>query len=55
MEKPDIPFLRFLEQPRVYFPGIELIVDSELSIDTDPYLDDHVLGGERLFPAVMGL
>jgi enediyne polyketide synthase len=23
--------------------------------DTDPYLEDHVYHGERLFPAVMGL
>src|SRR5262249_32314736 len=38
IEQPDLPFLRFLEQPRVYYPGVELIVDAELSGDTDPYL-----------------
>jgi enediyne polyketide synthase len=55
LDKPDLPFLRFLEQPRVFYPGVELIVDSVLSTDTDPYVDDHVYQGERLFPAVMGL
>jgi enediyne polyketide synthase len=55
IEKPDLPFLRFLEQPRVFHPGVELIVDSVLSPDSDPYVEDHVYQGERLFPAVMGL
>lgn len=51
----ELPFRRFLEQPRLYYPGIELIVESELSVQTDPYLDDHVFEGDRIFPAVMGL
>ena len=36
-------------------PGVELVADTELSLDTDPYLDDHVFRGERLLPAAMGL
>jgi len=55
VEKPELPFLRFLEKPRVYYPKIELIVDAELSTTTDPYLDDHIFRGERLLPAVMGM
>ncbi len=55
LERTELPFLRFLERPRVYYPGVELVVDAELSTETDPYLDDHVLRGERLLPAVMGL
>jgi len=55
VEKPELPFLRFLEKPRVYYPGIELVVDAELSTATDPYLDDHIFRGERLLPAVMGM
>ena len=55
MDNPDLPFRRFLEQPKVFYPGVELIVDSTLSADSDPYVEDHVLHGERLFPAVMGL
>lgn len=55
IEQPDLPFLRFLEQPKLYYPGIEIIVESELSNQTDPYLEDHVLDGDEIFPAVMGL
>ncbi|HVG22046.1 MAG TPA: type I polyketide synthase, partial [Blastocatellia bacterium] len=55
IEQPDLPFLRFLEQPKLYYPGVELIVESELSNQTDPYLEDHALEGEEIFPAVMGL
>ncbi|HEX8186632.1 MAG TPA: type I polyketide synthase, partial [Blastocatellia bacterium] len=51
----DLPFMRFLEQPRLHYPGVELVVDAELSEDADPYLNDHVFQGERLLPAVMGL
>ncbi|MDE0686441.1 MAG: type I polyketide synthase [Candidatus Poribacteria bacterium] len=55
MEKTELPFLRFLEYPRVFYPGVEIVLDAELSCGTDPYLLDHVFQGERLFPAVMGL
>lgn len=55
VERPELPFFRFLEKPRVYYPGIELVVDAELTTATDPYLDDHVFRGERLLPAVMGM
>ena len=55
VDQPELPLLRFLEQPRVYYPGVELIADVKLSTDSDPYLNDHVFQGERLFPAVMGL
>lgn len=55
VERPEFPFLRFLEKPRVYYPKIELVVDTEISATTDPYLDDHVFRGERLLPAVMGM
>jgi enediyne polyketide synthase len=55
IERPELPFQRFLENARVYYPQVELIVDADLSQNTDPYLDDHQLQGSRLFPAVMGL
>ena len=55
LEPRELPLLRFLERPRVDYPGIELVVDTELSVATDPYLEDHVFQGERLLPAVMGL
>lgn len=50
-----LPFLRFLERPRVHYPDIELIVEAELSPTSDPYLADHVFAGQPLLPAVIGL
>lgn len=55
VEQPTLPFLRFVERPRAWVPGVELIADVDLSPASDPYLDDHALDGERLLPAVMGL
>jgi enediyne polyketide synthase len=54
-DQPALPLLRFLEHPRLYLPGIELIVDAELSEDSDAYVADHTFQGEQLFPAVMGM
>lgn len=51
----ELPALRFLERPRVHYPGVELITDAVLTRASDPYLDDHVFAGQRLLPAVMGL
>ena len=55
IEGGDLPLLRFLERPRVDYPGIELVVNADLTTETDLYLDEHVFRGDRLFPAVMGL
>ena len=55
VERPELPFLRFLEQPRVYYPGVELVVDAELSLENDLYLQDHVFQDEYILPGVMGL
>lgn len=54
-ERHELPFLRFLERSEVFYPGLELVAEAELSADNDPYLDDHRLQGERLLPAVIGL
>jgi enediyne polyketide synthase len=54
-DPPELPLLRFLEHPRLHHPGIELIIDAELSADTDPYVTEHAFQGEQLFPAVMGM
>jgi enediyne polyketide synthase len=55
LAQPEQPLLRFLDQIQAHYPGVELISDVEISSATDPYLDDHVVQGERLFPAVLGL
>jgi enediyne polyketide synthase len=53
--RPELPLLRYLEKLRVWIPGVELVVDAEVSADTDPHLSDHVYQGEPLFAAVLGL
>lgn len=55
LRQPELPLRRFLELPRVYYPGIELVVDSEISSASDPYIQDHVLNKEQLLPAVVSL
>lgn len=55
VDQPELPFRRFLEQVRVHVPGVELVVDATLSGENDPYMDDHVFRGDRLFLAVLGL
>ena len=55
LDLPELPFLRFLEQPKVHYPGVELVMEAELSLGSDPYLNDHRFQGERVFPAVLGL
>ena len=52
---PELPLVRFLEHVQVYYPGIELIADAELSSDTDLYIAEHVFQGEQLLPAVVGM
>jgi enediyne polyketide synthase len=55
IERPELPFLRFLEKFKIYYPQVELVSDVDLSQSTDPYLDDHKFQGSRLLPAVIGL
>jgi enediyne polyketide synthase len=55
LEGSPLPLLRFLERPRVHYPGVELIVEAELTLASDAYLLDHVFQGQPLLPAVVGL
>ncbi len=50
-----MPLRRFIEHPRVYYPGIELVSDCELTTVSDPYLLDHVFHGQPLLPGVLGI
>ncbi|MEO5876360.1 MAG: type I polyketide synthase [Streptosporangiaceae bacterium] len=54
-ERPELPLLRFVGRPLVRYHGVELVTEVELNAGTDPYLDDHRLDGDLLFPAVFGL
>jgi len=39
----------------VHYPNVELVTEADLSADSDPYLVDHLLEGDLLFPAVLGM
>jgi enediyne polyketide synthase len=55
LEQRELPLQRFLERPLVHYPGVELVAEAELSSAADPYLDDHLLDGNLLLPAVLGM
>jgi enediyne polyketide synthase len=51
----DLPLTRFVDRVLVHYPGVELVTEVELSTGSDPYLSDHLLDGDLLFPAVVGM
>ena len=55
VEHPELPLLRFVDRVLVDYPGIELVVEADLSSGSDPYLADHALDGDLLLPAVLGM
>jgi enediyne polyketide synthase len=55
LEQQELPLLRFLDRAQVFYPGIELVADANLSASGDLYLADHLLDGDLLFPAVLGM
>jgi enediyne polyketide synthase len=54
-EDAQLPFRRFLDVVRTHTPGVELIVDAEITESSDPFVRDHIFQRQALFPAVMGL
>ncbi|MCP4148030.1 MAG: SDR family NAD(P)-dependent oxidoreductase [bacterium] len=46
---------RYPDQPVSVFPGVEAVYKTRLSLETDPYLKDHLFQGSYLFPTVFGL
>jgi enediyne polyketide synthase len=46
-----LPRTRFVDRILVHYPGVELVTETELTADTDPYLDDY----EQTFPVVLGI
>ena len=46
---------RYLESPRVHYPGIELIADAHLCSDGDRYLQDHRPFGVPVLPLVCAI
>lgn len=54
-DRPELALRRFVDRVVTHYPGVELIAEAELSASNDPYLLDHELDGDLLFPAVIGL
>jgi enediyne polyketide synthase len=55
LDRSELPLYRFLDRVMAYYPGIELVTEADLSAGSDPYLVDHELDGDLLFPAVLGM
>ncbi|NBH09939.1 SDR family oxidoreductase, partial [Amycolatopsis sp. SID8362] len=55
IQKRELPLTRFVDRAIVHYPGVELITEADLSDGADPYLTDHLLDGQLLFPAVLGM
>ena len=51
----ELPLLRFVDEPKVHFPDVELVIETTLARGRDLYLDDHVIDGDAVMPAVIGL
>jgi len=47
--------LQFLEEIVEYYPGIELVCRTNLTLESDAYIKDHCRRGTYLFPMVFGL
>ncbi|MAE65188.1 MAG: beta keto-acyl synthase [Phycisphaeraceae bacterium] len=54
-DRTEPELLRFVGDVRVHYPGVELVMDVELTTDFDPYVNDHIYHRQPLFPAVMGM
>ncbi|MEV0927514.1 type I polyketide synthase, partial [Streptomyces spongiicola] len=52
---PALPMMRFTGTPLVRYHGVELVTEVELNAGSDPYLADHLLDGNLLLPAVIGM
>ncbi|MGW4528454.1 type I polyketide synthase [Amycolatopsis sp. NPDC004378] len=55
IQRKELPLTRFVDRAVVHYPGVELITEADLSAGSDPYLADHLLDGQLLFPAVLGM
>ena len=51
----ELPLLRFVDNVLLHYPGVELVVETELSRGRDLYASDHAIDGVAIFPAVMAL
>lgn len=45
--------LRFIDDVKLFYPGVELVVDAHLHRGRDRYLEDHRIDGTAIMPGVM--
>ena len=55
LDSQELPLTRFVDRVLVHYPGVELVTEADLGASSDPYLTDHLLEGDLLFPAVVGM
>lgn len=55
LTRTELPLARFVDRVLVHYPAVELVTEADLSDGSDPYLGDHLLEGDLLFPAVIGM
>lgn len=46
---------RFLEARLSHTPGVEVVTEANVSLGSDPYVDDHRVDGLPVLPAVLGI
>ena len=51
----DINPKRFTESIKIFYPNIEIIAETKLTLNEDIYLLDHCYKGEFVFPVAMGI
>jgi enediyne polyketide synthase len=51
----DLPSLRFIDEPRVHFPAVEVVAETALLPGRDLYLENHVVDGRVILPGVLAL
>ncbi len=52
---PEPENVRYLEKLLYAIPEVESVFQAHLSLESDPYLKDHLFNGSYLFPTVFGL
>jgi acyl-CoA thioesterase FadM/3-hydroxymyristoyl/3-hydroxydecanoyl-(acyl carrier protein) dehydratase len=52
---PEPQNVRYLEKLLYAIPEVESVFQAHLSMESDPYLRDHLFNGSYLFPTVFGL
>jgi enediyne polyketide synthase len=46
---------RFTESIRIFYPNIEIVTETRLTLNEDVYLNDHCYKGEFVFPVAVGI